>query len=502
MNRFELGSLIRIALEHALHQQQKLLLRPDADKFLPIIQHLARFQIELEKWHAGKFHLDDRLPHFLKEAQSIEQEADQLSESLWTHAPVSLVPIFHAIADRQRPLKDEDYPHQIRAQYNNFRLALLEQTVGARFLANNTDLGDETERILLQYFERRFGQSVRVLRGGHIFDYANNRSPQIDIIITPANALGYCPADTGDGKYNVMVDQVLAAISVTATLSAATLRERISQLQKIPRLDASAQDFARSESTKWPLCYIIGADSDVVESLTQAWREFGSLDDLPLEMILMLDSGYIRQRSFVDASDPGNPIKHEQLREGCGIRAGLGLALLEAQIAKRNCVWTNQASGWVDRRIKQITDLEFRDPDPTWDSKREGLIRRGPIRGVLSWGFVGMTVHNRLPLNSLCTKIPPLPNNVLLDRNKPRPRGGWLNLFDFEPRWFKAGVSSINGDYCTLEEWIDSTEQQKARRQIVVFDIHSGAEVTDRLPRPLNECADIQELDTTTFVHL
>jgi hypothetical protein len=96
--------------------------------------------------------------------------------------------------------------------------------------------------------------------------------------------------------------------------------------------------------------------------------------------------------------------------------------------------------------------------------------------------------------------FPPLPKNTLLDRKKPKPRTGPLDLYDFEPRWFKAGVSSTNGDYCALEEWIDPTEQHKARPLIVVFDGRSGADITDRLPRPLNECADIEELDTTTFV--
>jgi hypothetical protein len=501
MNKFELGYLLRAASNHALQQTQKLVCRTDAAQWLSVIQHLTKFHIELGEWCSGKIHLNDRSSYFLKEAEAIEAQADAISESLWRYAPVSLTPIFRKIQVRRAATKNDGYPKQLRAQFNNFRLGLLEQFAGARLLENNSDLGDEFERILLQYLERRIGSTMRILRGGHVYDYANNRSGQIDIIITPGNALGFCPADTGDGKYNVLVDQVIAAISVTSRLTADSLRERIQQLQAIPRFDPSIQHFARSSGLKWPLCYIIGADCDDVQSLQKVWGEFGSLENSPLQMIVMLDSGFIRAWSFF-AKNPGSdqPIKHERLRSGTDVYGGLGLAWLEAQIMQYNCLWTNQASDWVARLCEQLAALEATDDAMlTHDANRDRLPGPFPLHGTLNWGFNGQWVHNKLFLLSICTGTPPLPANTLLDMTKPKPRNGPLDLYDFELRWFRAAVKAIKGDYCALEEWIDPSDHQKHQHRIVVFDCRTGTEVTHKLARQLNDCSEIEQLDLASI---
>jgi hypothetical protein len=501
MSKFELGFLIRTALKHALEQQQKLLQHKNAVQWLPVIQQLAKFHMELEEWYFGKYHLNDLCSHFLKEAERIETEADCLSKSLWQYAPVSLTPVFQKIQDRRVAIKNQEYPKQLRAQFNNFRLALLEQISGARLLENNSDLGEELERILLQYFERRFGRTVRILRGGHIYDYANNRSGQIDIIITPTNALGFCPADTGDGKYNVMIDQVIAAISVTSRLTADSFRKRIKELQAIPQFDQSASHFPSTSGQKWPLCYIIGADCDDLTALKEIWEEIESLDKSPLQMVIMLDSGYIRAWSFY-AKEAGSdvPIKHACLRPGTDVSAGLGLAWLEAQIAQQNCIWANQSSDWVGRFIKQLHDLEVAESLLTYDTKRNRhLTLTLPFHGILYWGWIGKWIHNTLYLNSI--RIGPAQggtDTTLTDSTKPTVRTG-VYQYDFEPRWFNPDVKATSGDYCALEEWIDAADFQKHRRRIVVFDGRTGQEVTQKLPRQLNECSEIEQIKFGDF---
>ncbi|MDB6024508.1 MAG: hypothetical protein JWM68_731 [Verrucomicrobiales bacterium] len=501
MSKLELGFLIRAALRHTLQQQEKLLRHNHVVELLPVIQKLAQFTLELEKWYSSKYHLKDRCEYFIREAEKIEAEADCISEKMiWSYAPVSIVPIFHKIRDRQTALRNEQsYPKQLRTQFNNFRLGLLEQIAGARLLENNSDLGDEVERILVQYLNRRLGGGVRVLRGGHIYDYENNRSGQIDIIITPANALGFCPADTDDGKYNVMIDQVIAAISVTSRLSIVKLRERRQQLQGIPDFKQKAQNYPSLQDQPWPLCYIVAAESDDdLDTLWKKWDETGSPDDKhPLQMGLLLDSGYIRATTsfYPAASGEGLPEKVHDVMPGDEIYAGLGLGWLEVQIARRNCILTNQTSDWAHRLSKQLSNLELREASPpTYDKKRDRwLFPRCSVHGVLTTTGYGKWAHNKLLLFSIYIDEKPL-----LNPTKPIPREKYLR-YDFEPRWFKVDVKATNGDYCALEEWTDSTDHENHQRRIVVFNSRTGAEVTDKLPRPLNDCSELEKLNPSDF---
>jgi hypothetical protein len=497
MSKLELGSLIHTALRHTIAEQEKLLHHEAASEFLPAARLLAKFIIELEDWYSGKFHLreNDRCARFLREAEKIEAETDNISEQVWKHLPISLVPHFRRLEQRRTEIQsDKSYPRQLRAQFNNFRIGLLEQVVGARFLENSNDLGEETERIFVQYLSRRLGSSVRILRGGHIYDYEGNRSGQIDIIIAPANALGFCPADTGDGKYNVMVDQVIAAISVTARLDVNGFKERVEQLQKIPQFKEKTQTYPGLKEQVWPLCYIVGAECEDLKALHKVWEEIGS-PQKPPAMILLLDSGYIMQRAlFPKGGGSDLPERIDQLWIGEGIYAGLGLGWLEIQISARNWWITGQKADWLNRLQKQLHDLEMTEP-LLYDPQREPFLwAHQPIHGILRWGRSGMWVHNRLFVITLFVrKGERVSEATLLDRTKPSTRKGILK-YEFEPRWFKQGVHAVNGDYCALEEWVEPRDGEKHQRRIAVFNASTGEDVTDELVAPLAECSEIARL--------
>jgi len=493
MNKVELGSLIHTALRHSIKEQEKVVKHKSAAQLLPVIQRLAKFNVDLEEWYSGKYHLreNDRCNYFLHQAEEIEAEADRISEEIWEYVPVSLIPIFHRIRDRRVQIeKDDSYPRQLRAQFNNFRLALLEQVTGARFLENNANLGEEVERIMVQYLHRRLGNSVRILRGGHIYDYENSRSDQIDIIITPSNALGFCPADTSDGKHNVMIDQVIAAISVTSRLTPEKLRKRLEELQRIPLFKQKAESYLGLKDQPWPLCYIVGAECEDLDQLEKVWREVGSSEKPPV-MILLLDSGYIMQRTF-HAHD-GEPF--HQLASRGGIYAGLGLGWIEIQIAARNTWLTNQRADWIGRVQKQLLDLELSEL-PVSDPKREpwGWGNRS-LHGVLRWGVTGKWVHNRLFVTSILARESlSIVEATLLDSTKAFPTDG-IRDYKFEPRWFKQGVHAINGNFCALEEWIDPRDREKRRRRIAVFDSQTGDDVTSQMTQSLAECSEIEGLN-------
>ena len=87
--------------------------------------------------------MNDRSAYFLKQARCLEAAADRISERIWQSAPVSLTPVFEKIRGlRKQRSKEKSYAKQLRAQFNNFRLGLLEQVTGARLLENNNDLGE------------------------------------------------------------------------------------------------------------------------------------------------------------------------------------------------------------------------------------------------------------------------------------------------------------------------------------------------------------------------
>ncbi len=493
MSKLELGYLIHAALHHALQEQENLLKHERVADLLPVIQRLAHFTLELEEWYSDKYHLKDRCNYFRTEAEKIEAEADRISEQIWRYAPVSLTPIFQKIRDRQSQLSDDkSYPKQLRSQFNNFRLGLMEQVAGARLLENNSDLGEEVERILTQYLERRLGTSVRILRGGHIYDYDGNRSGQMDIIVTPGDALGFCPADTGGGKFNVMIDQVIAAISVTSRLTAAELCKRWEEFQKVPLFEEKQKSHPSLAKHGWPLCYIIGAESDDLEKLEEAWEKVasGEARHNP-QMVLLLDSGYMIARTACWPTSERCRGPNSMLNTGTGIYAGLGLGWLEAQIAGRNCILTGRSPDWIERLSKQLSQLELREAlPPTFDSRRDRFfIFNSPIHGVLKWGAERFYPHNRLQLNTVIVE-----ETTLTDPNQPVTRDRFFGRYKFEPRWFNLDAVATKDDYCALEEWIDPSDFEKHRRRIVVFDSRTGDDMTSKLSRLLTNCSELEQL--------
>jgi len=491
MSKLELGHLIHEALRHALHEQGKLLKHKYAVELLPVIEQLNGFICELEDWYSGKYHLKDRSKYFLKRARAIEAQCNRISLKLWQWAPLSLVPIFTKICDRRAELASEkSYPKQLRAQFNNFRIGLLEQFIGARFLENNSDLGEEVERILSQYLERRLGDSIRVLRGGKIYDYEGHHSGQIDLIITPRDALGISPADTG-GKYNVSVDQVIAAISVTSRLTTPGLRQRFRGLQGIPIFKEKDQCYAGLKEHAWPLCYIVGAESDELDLLTSTWQEEvakAAPTHIP-QMVLLLDSGYLVPGTACWPRSKWGQGAASDLHMGTGIYSGLGLAWLEVQLAGRNQVFSHRPVAWVQRLAEQLSKLELKEGVPSTYDPRQSRISPSPIHGIMSWGWNGWYIHNELELSTLCIgKTERIADMTLLDRSKPIKRTR-LGRYDFEPRWFHAGLTCVKDNCCALEEWIAPSDRKRHIRRIVVFDALTGEEVD--LRQPLKECTDL-----------
>ena len=284
------------ALRHILSEQEKLLKRPDRDALLGALLPLNRLAISTGNQLAEGFNRAKSTGHLTKEAKEVEKVVDDLSESLWMLIPVSVSSIYERIeASFAKQPGERGLRADTRAHYHNLRIRLLEQLLGAWMLVLPSDRGHENEHIWQQFLERHLGPMFRVLTGGHICDHVGNVSCQIDLIVVPANAHVFVPGDSDHGKAQVLVDQVISAIMVTANLTAAKLKSDWKSLQSIPAFPEMEKDHPYLKGHPWPLCYMLAAQSDPAEDLEKAWQEIcreGMIQVVP-QLVVTLDTGFL-----------------------------------------------------------------------------------------------------------------------------------------------------------------------------------------------------------------
>jgi hypothetical protein len=251
------------AMRHVLSEQEKLLKMKDAADIIGLLLPINELACE-----TSRLLTENRFPASIrkltKKAKMIEEQADELSIALWRPILISLSAIYERI---EESLKRKSGEHGLRAdtraQYHNLRIRLLEQLIGARMLVNNSDLGDENERIWQEFFERQLGPMFRVLRGGHISDYAGNISGQLDLIIVPSNAQVSIPGGSNHGKAQVFVDQVISVIMIKSNLTTSELDKDWKALQSIPCYKEMEKDYPGLRGHPWPFCYIVSAQGDI-----------------------------------------------------------------------------------------------------------------------------------------------------------------------------------------------------------------------------------------------
>ena len=80
--------------------------------------------------------------------------------------------------NRKKARAAKTFEYQLKVNFDLQRQRLLEQVRGARLLKNNNDLGEEVEKVFLEYLNKNLDSDVLAVRGGHIFDIDNNQSKQ------------------------------------------------------------------------------------------------------------------------------------------------------------------------------------------------------------------------------------------------------------------------------------------------------------------------------------
>ena len=266
-------ALMEQALRHVLSEQEKLLKRRDASDLTPILKGLCDLALKTTNLIAAGCNRPGSTKHLTGEAKRIETVVDDVSEELWSPIQVSVHAIYERIEQSFQPKSGEfGFAAEVRTHYHNLRIRLLEQMLSARMLASSSDLGDECERIWQQFLERHLGPMFRVLRGGYICDHQGTKSCQIDLIVVLADAQVFVPGDSEDGKAHALIDQIVAAIMVTANLTTKKLTDDWEKLQSLPRYLDFEKDYPQLNGHPWPLCYILAAQSDPTEELQKTWK--------------------------------------------------------------------------------------------------------------------------------------------------------------------------------------------------------------------------------------
>ena len=477
---------MRLALEQILRETKRILqlnhFVSNSSDYVPIVQELQELALDVQLWLTGKNSITDPITYFKGRFTAIEAEADRVSRKLWKANRLNLSSVLD-YADQEKARIDGKFTFMLRTHLDIQRMRLMEQVRGARLLRNNSDLGEEVERIFVEYLSANLDPDLMVLRGGHIFDLDGNSSKQMDIVVVPARTLSLTPADTTDGKCNVLVDQVVAAISVKSTLNPTSFEAAWADIQSIPPYAQKDEDFPALKGAKhaWPLCFILGANSSPLRELDVKWDELiQNGQSHQLQLFMSLERGY---KIAGNSSWPLIAFFREDCKGsfngGEELQAGLGLGWLLNGISARGAVIANRSISSFKRMRDVLMEAGMLTGcgSPSYSRRYDGPMLRmgGEIGGVVQWGRYGNWLHNSLFCCSLTVA-----DKRVVDVNRPLTAEAERRYFDdvpYEPRWFEAGFCEMRDGNCHLREWVADDAATGYVSKDVLFDFASGKEL-------------------------
>jgi len=496
-------SLLEQALRHVIAEQAKLLNRRDAGELIKALTPLCTLALRTSSALAEGIDKPKVVSTLLKEATAVERVIDDLSEELWTPIPVSVSAIYERVERLLKPEKGRyGFASELRAHYHNVRLRLLEQMLGARMLISISDLGDEIERIWQQFLEKHLGPMFRVLRGGYVCDHEGNKSSQIDLIVVPADAHPFIPGDSEAGKAHVLIDQVVAVMMVTANLTSEKLDSDWKKLQSLPVYAEKDKDYPHLSKHPWPLCYILGAQSDAAEELKNRWVKIATEQKprITPQFVVSLSEGFLYSglRRWPSPDFPVNYKEAGDVYDITGIFGGLGLAWLLTQQQGRFAVIKGQKLGPTSRFANLLNRamMPREGVPPTWSPRFDTSFSWRRIAGVMEWGSVSRFAHNRLPLHCIGNH-----HGVTMNRKDAEllvpgadPSKLEWNTYRKFLRWFRYDSECIAGRLLAVEEWIDALSKTNSKKRVAVFDCATGRELHGPLIDALRCPTEIEKI--------
>lgn len=494
-------ALAQQAVQYLLTEQSKLLKRKDAARLTKI--HRSLNDLASNTFFLVNSGIKDKtvIGQLKKQALKIEKETDELSVKLWTPIELSVSSIYQRMEESITRASNPSVPRNLRDQFNNFRIRLLEQCLGARMLIQNSDLGEEHERIWQQFLQKQLGANFQVLRGGHILSQNGAPTgPQMDLIIVLAGSPVMVPGDSEGGKVNVFIDDVIAAILLTSNLTEKKLRDDWKKLQSLPDYKSKEEEYPHLKDHAWPLCYVFSAQAAPVEVLKQTWENAtkAGLTKVVPQVLISLDSCSMYSGVMAWPSPRySNSRQADVVKVWTGLEAGIGIAWTLLQIRGRSKAIRRQPLGSIVRYANILNTLDIVPATPpTWSKRFDTMFQMRDIAGIFAWGSTACFAHNRLQLRSLRRKLPGKDKIIdieLFQSGHDLEKISWHQKSNYL-RWFHYGQFDVAGELLALEEWIDVRSKSNCRRRIAVFNVKSGAEIVGSRVDALQSVGDVSRL--------
>jgi hypothetical protein len=151
----------------------------------------------------------------------------------------------------------------------------------------NTDIGRNREVICKELFQKHLSPRLTVSLGGDIFGVGNQRSGQLDIIVSHDMSMAFKEND----KPRVPVESVTAVISVKSTLTKAELFNALGNLASVPQLTESVVTLGLLSKPlseyflSWPALFLFAFDGVSLDNCIKHITDFYSSNSVPLNRI-------------------------------------------------------------------------------------------------------------------------------------------------------------------------------------------------------------------------
>ena len=151
----------------------------------------------------------------------------------------------------------------------------------------NTDIGRNREVICQELLQKHLSPRFTVSLGGDIFGVGNQRSGQLDIIVSHDMSMAFKEND----KPRVPIESVTAVVSVKSTLTKKELFNALENLASIPQPSTSIVTLGLLAKPvaeyflSWPALFLFAFDGLTLETCLNHYADFYASNNVPLNRI-------------------------------------------------------------------------------------------------------------------------------------------------------------------------------------------------------------------------
>lgn len=166
---------------------------------------------------------------------------------------------------------------RLRNYFEAVAAVLRGEAEAASVFPNPTDVGEQRERVYLDFLRTHLPRSAHVLQGGFLFDLQGNESKQIDVIAVNNYNLRFDFLGRGQSpKAFACVEGSIAAASLKSNLTGEEFEEAFLNLASIPpmgSLEGRISIFLRLDHyDNWPFKIIYAARGVAAETIFERYQ--------------------------------------------------------------------------------------------------------------------------------------------------------------------------------------------------------------------------------------